>query len=183
MNKAVFLDRDGTIIQDKGYINSIMDVVFYDFTFSSLRKLQKFYKLFIVTNQQGIAKGLITHEQLDDIHNFILSKFNAENIEIQKIYYCPHSLEDNCECRKPGTKFIREASKEYNLDLKKSYVIGDHLSDALLGHNSGAKGIYLLTGHGLKHRGAIPPHIESEIIITKSLKFAVNIILNTGKKK
>ncbi|MHC1736797.1 MAG: D-glycero-alpha-D-manno-heptose-1,7-bisphosphate 7-phosphatase [Ignavibacteriaceae bacterium] len=183
MNKAIFLDRDGTIIKDKGYINSLKDVVFYDFTFSSLRRLQKYYKLFIVTNQQGIAKGLITYEQLNEIHNYILSKFNAESITIQKIYFCPHSQEDNCECRKPKTKFIREAAEEYNIDLKNSYVIGDHLSDALLGHNSGAKGIYLLTGHGLKHRGSIPPHIESEIIVTKSLKFAVDIILNTKKKK
>lgn len=181
MDKAVFLDRDGTIIKDMGYINSVKDIVFYDFTIASLQRLQKYYKLFIVTNQQGIAKGLISHEQLDVIHNFILTKLNAKNIAIQKIYYCPHSQEDNCDCRKPKTKFIIEAAEEFNIDLKTSFVIGDHLSDALLGRNAGAKGIYLLTGHGLKHRNSIPCEIESEIIITKSLKFAVNIILNSNK--
>jgi len=179
MNKAIFLDRDGTIIKDKGYINSPKDVIFYDFTFNSLRKLQQDYKLFIVTNQQGIAKGLIDHEELGEIHNYILSRFEEERIRIEKIYYCPHSAEDNCECRKPKTRFVEEAAGEYNIDLKNSYVIGDHLSDALLGYNAGAKGIYVLTGHGPKHLKLIPPEIKHRIIVAKSLKFAVTIILNS----
>ncbi len=183
MNAAVFLDRDGTIIKDKGYINSVSDVEFYDFTFSSLRTLASYFKLFIVTNQAGIAQGLISFEQLEAIHNFILDKLRNEGIKIEKIYTCPHSAEDKCGCRKPEIKSVIDATKEFNIDLQRSYVIGDHLSDALLGVNSGARGIYVLTGHGMKHRKHITAETERRIIITKSLKFALEKIIKEIRKK
>jgi len=183
MNKAIFLDRDGTIIKDKGYINKINNVSFYNYTFESLRKLQKHYKLFLVTNQQGVSKGIISLSELESIHNYILETLLKEDISIKKIYFCPHNADDNCVCRKPNTLFAELAKKEFSIDLSSSFVIGDHLSDSQFAINSGAKAIYLLTGHGRKHRNRIPVEMLPNIIIKQNLKFAADFILKNYHNK
>ena len=81
----------------------------------------------------------------------LLNELKKESIEIKKIYFCPHTLEDNCDCRKPSTKFVKEAEKEFDIDLKESWVIGDHPSDAKMGIDAGTRAVYLKTGHGQKH--------------------------------
>lgn len=151
MNKAIFLDRDGTLIKDRGHINDVKDIVFYDSTFDCLRELQKEYLLFIITNQPGVAKGTIERSNLEMIHAYILQKMSDNGIEIKAIYCCTHSKEERCQCRKPNTFFIDIARKEYSIDIKNSFVIGDHPSDAELAIKSHANGIFLLTGHGRKH--------------------------------
>jgi D-glycero-D-manno-heptose 1,7-bisphosphate phosphatase len=179
MKKAVFLDRDGTLIKDNGYISNIKDVVFYNFTFECLRKLQKKYLLFIVTNQSGISKGFLSIDDLDYVHNYILNKLSEKGIVIREIYSCPHVKEDNCICRKPNPYFINLAKEKYNLDVENSFVIGDHPSDIGLAINSGAKGIYVLTGHGQKHYNEIDISNKERIKICKSLDSACRLILTT----
>jgi D-glycero-D-manno-heptose 1,7-bisphosphate phosphatase len=180
MKKAVFLDRDGTIIKDKGYIADIKNVVFYNFTFECLRKIQKKYLLFIVTNQSGISKGLLTVNDLEHIHKHILKQLSENGIEIKEIYSCPHVKEDNCNCRKPNPYFINQAKESYNIDVKNSYVIGDHPSDIGLAINSGAKGIFVLTGHGQKHYNEIDKSNKEQIKICKNLDLACKLILSTN---
>ena len=181
MKKAIFLDRDGTIIKDKGHINDVNDVSFYDYTFDCLRKLQKNFLLFIITNQPGVSKGLITIDNLKEIHKYILRKMSENGIEIKEIYCCIHKKEDKCLCRKPNTFFIDSATDKYSVDIKNSYVIGDHPSDVQLAINSNTKGIFLLTGHGQKHYHELTSSIKQKIEICRNLRFATRTILKNDE--
>lgn len=173
---AVFLDRDGTIIKDKGYVNNIKNIEFYTHTFASLRSLQEHFDLFIITNQAGVGKGLITKSELQDIHNYMLRVLNDEGIKIREVFTCPHTKQDNCICRKPKPYFIAQAIQKYNVDIIRSYIIGDHPSDVELAINTGARGIYVLCGHGLKHYAEIE-QIKPQIVIKRNLQSACTEIL------
>lgn len=150
-NKAVFLDRDGTLIKERNYLNKIRDISFFVSTLPALKLLQSAgFKLIITSNQSGVARGYLTEKKLKAINLRIEKKLKSEGIEITATYYCPHLPEDNCDCRKPKTKMIFDAQKKYKLDLSKSYVIGDKLTDIKFGQNAGVKTILLLTGYGRK---------------------------------
>ncbi len=148
---AFFLDRDGTIIEDVGYIKHPKDVVFYTETFSALLKLQKHFKLFIITNQSGISKGITTEKEVQIVNDYIVSTLLLNGIFITQVYTCPHSTEDACNCKKPKPYFITQAAQSFEIDVYKSYIIGDHPSDVECGFNAGITPIYVLTGHGQKH--------------------------------
>ncbi len=151
--KAVFLDRDGTIIEDRGFLKSPSDVVFFPETLEALKILRKEgFLLFIVTNQAGVARKIITEDDMEAVNRHILGELSANGIKIEEVFCCPHDDSDNCECRKPSPFFLKKAADKHRLDLKKSYMVGDHPSDVGAGLNCGAKGIYILTGHGIKHR-------------------------------
>lgn len=152
---AIFLDRDGTMIDDAGYIKHASEVKFYPFTFKALDLLQEHFLLFIITNQSGIAKELITEKEVADVNRYILNTLKEQGIVIYDVFICPHKKEDNCECKKPKTYFIEKARQLYNIDLSKSYIIGDHPSDVQCGINAGITPVYLLTGHGNKHKNEI----------------------------
>lgn len=150
MKKAIFLDRDGTLNEDLGYTYKAESLELLPGVLNGLKKLKDF-ELFIVTNQSGIGRNYYTEKDMHNYNNQMLEEFDKHKIKIEKIYFCPHSPEDSCDCRKPNIKYVKEAEKEFGIDLKKSYVIGDHPADMGLAKNSGCKGIYLLTGHGVKH--------------------------------
>ncbi len=149
--KAVFLDRDGTIIEDVGYLKNTSDINFYSDVYTALLLFQKSYKLFIVTNQAGVAKGVTSLDEVKAVNKAIEDRFIKEGIVITETYVCPHSKDDNCNCRKPKPFFLKEAARKYNIDLSKSFMVGDHPSDVYCAENAGATGIYLFTGHGSKH--------------------------------
>lgn len=156
MKRAVFIDRDGCIVEDAGFVHKIEDFVLVQNAVEGL-KLLKNYRLFIITNQSGIGRG---HYKLDDFlkfNNHLINTLKKHNIKIEKTYYCPHKPEDNCECRKPKTKFLKEAEKKYGIDLKKSYVIGDKKADVELGRNASCKSILVMTGDGKKTIKEIKP--------------------------
>ncbi|MCX8124572.1 MAG: HAD family hydrolase [Spirochaetes bacterium] len=173
--RAVFLDRDGTIIKDKGYIGDITKVTFFPFAFDALLKIQQFFMLFIVTNQAGIAKGIVTHDEVTAVNSYIVRVLSNKGIKIQALYCCPHKKEDDCKCRKPKPYFIEQAISKYKIDSSKSFVVGDHPSDVMLAQNAGMQGIYVLTGHGQKHRG----EINNNVIVKKNLHYAVDYILKS----
>jgi D-glycero-D-manno-heptose 1,7-bisphosphate phosphatase len=150
-NKAIILDRDGTLIEDKNYVYKIEDFELLDGVIEGLKLLQNDFLFFIVTNQSGIGRGYYTIQDFQNFNNHLINVLRKQNIEIQKTYFCPHLREDNCECRKPKTKFIDEIIKEFNIDIKKSWMIGDHPSDIQFGLNADCKTIFLTTGHGDKH--------------------------------
>ncbi|HOJ30241.1 MAG TPA: HAD family hydrolase [Spirochaetota bacterium] len=170
---SLFLDRDGTLIKDVGYISNPGRVVFYTCTFDALKEAQQFFRLFIITNQPGIAKGIVTLDEAITVNTYIQSVFADKGITIESIYMCPHAKEDNCHCRKPKTYFVDQAVAHYNLDVQHSFVIGDHPSDILLAKNAGMQGIYVLTGHGKKHK----KEIDNCVIVKKNLQYAVDYIL------
>lgn len=162
---AIFLDRDGTIIDDVGYLKHASEVKFYPFTFEALDLLQEHFLLFIITNQAGIAKELITDKEVEEVNNHMLNTLKEQGVAIYDVFCCPHKSDDNCICKKPKTYFIEKARQLYNIDLSRSFIIGDHPSDVQCGINAGITSIYVLTGHGDKHKN----EIKKETIICNNI--------------
>lgn len=146
MYKAVFLDRDGVINQEIGdYVYKIEDFKFNTGLFTALRLLKEYdYKLIVVTNQGGIAKGRYTHNEVNDLHNFMLEKFLEEGIKIDDVFFCPHHHTiAPCLCRKPNSLMIEKAIAKYHLDTSRSFLIGDNENDILAGEKAGVKGVLI----------------------------------------
>lgn len=157
MDRAVFLDRDGTINEEMGYINHLSRFKIFDFAFEAVQKLNKCgFKVFILTNQSGLARGYFDEQLLDEVHDKMLSKFQEKEARIEKIYYCPHhkdgiveKYKTDCDCRKPKPGLLNRANKEFRIDITKSYMIGDRYKDVEFGFANELKTIMLLTGYGL----------------------------------
>ncbi len=174
---AVFLDRDGTIIEDNGDLSDPSQVVFFDDTVESLRRLSAHFALFIVTNQSGVARGTLTMQQVDRVNAHIVSHLRRHGIRILASYVCPHQRADGCACIKPNPYFIKKAEQECGIDPGESFVIGDHPHDVEFAMNAGARAIYVLSGHGMKHRHELP----HETVIAAGIREATEIILQTSK--
>ncbi|MEK6947274.1 MAG: HAD family hydrolase [Nanoarchaeota archaeon] len=172
MKRTVFLDRDGSIVEDKGYTYRLEDYKLIPNAVEGL-KLLKDYKLIIVTNQSGIGRGYFAMEDFEKFNNHLILELKKHNIKIEKTYVCPHNPEDNCDCRKPKTKLIKDAAKEFNIDLSKSFMIGDKNIDIQMGKNAGVKTILVLTGNGMKEK-----ENSNADYIAKDLVEAAKWILN-----
>lgn len=170
---AIFLDRDGTITKEAGNIGDISLVEFYPYTVPALKTLQKHFLLFIITNQSGVSKGLITLREVALVNRYIADTLDSSGINIVKTFCCTHKAEDKCRCRKPSPFFIQSAAARYNIVLRKSFIIGDHPSDAECGINAGITPLYLLSGHGEKHR----PELRPDVVVCNDLKAASVFIL------
>jgi len=142
MNKAVFLDRDGVINREIGeYVFSEDKFVLNDNLISGLKLLQKNgFLLIIITNQGGIAKGLYTKDDVEKLHEQLLSCLSDNQITISEIYYCPHHSDvENCLCRKPNSLMLEKAIARFNIDVSQSYMIGDNDRDIEAGEKAGLK--------------------------------------------
>ncbi|MCP3661087.1 MAG: D-glycero-beta-D-manno-heptose 1,7-bisphosphate 7-phosphatase [Gammaproteobacteria bacterium] len=149
--KAIILDRDGIINIDKGYVHNIEDFEFVEYIFEVLQQFQKLgYRLFIVTNQSGIAKGYYTEADFIKLNNHMIGEFKNNAIKIEKIVYCPHhpagireEYSIQCNCRKPESGMIEEILMEYEIDIDNSYMIGDSERDIIAGNNVGLKSVLI----------------------------------------
>jgi D-glycero-D-manno-heptose 1,7-bisphosphate phosphatase len=150
-NKAAILDRDGTLIEDRDYAYKIKDFKLLPSVIEGLKLLQQDYLLFIVTNQSGIGRGYYSEVDFFKFNNHLIQVLEENQIRIEKTFYCPHIKEENCECRKPKIKYIKDIVDGWNIDIEESWMIGDHPSDISFGINGGCKTVYLITGHGEKH--------------------------------
>lgn len=141
--KAVFIDRDGTINDDKdGYIYKINDFVYLPGVIKGLKKLsQSDYKIIIISNQSGIGRGFYKENDFTRLNKFMLKDLKHKNIRIDKVYYCPHKPEDKCLCRKPEGGMIFKALEDFKISLNDSWLIGDSESDVALGRNLNIKTI------------------------------------------
>ena len=148
--KAIFLDRDGTINAGIPYherVDSIDKVELLPNVVEGLKTLAGLnYKFFFVTNQAGLAEGLISQDQFEDINNEVLRQIKPSGIRIIETYVCPHGEVSNCECRKPKPKLLKDAAAKYGIDLGASWTIGDRLTDIQTGINAGTKTILVQTG-------------------------------------
>ena len=136
--KALFLDRDGIVNVDHGYVSKIEDFEFSEGIFTLLSLFRDAgYLLFVVTNQSGIGRGYYSQSDFHTLTEWMLERLREKEIIIEKVLYCPHTPEDSCRCRKPDIGMIEEALTEYPLDLKHSWLIGDKKSDILLASNAG----------------------------------------------
>ena len=180
MNKAIFLDRDGVINVDHQYVSKIENFEFIPKTIEALKKASESdYRLIIITNQSGIGRGYYTLEDYKKLERYMLNEFKKESIKILEVFFCPHNYDGNCECRKPKTKFFREAKDRFNIDLDQSFMIGDKTADIKAGHDAGCKTILVETGKAGKDG-----HYETKPdFIAQDLYNAISIILEEKSDK
>lgn len=148
--KVIFLDRDGVINKypgDTKYVTSLKEFRFLPNVKKAIRLLTKNrFRIFVASNQAGVGKEVYSQEVLDAITTHMLKEVRKYNGLIEKVYYCTHRPQDNCSCRKPQPGLIRTAKKEYSLDLKKSFFIGDTIRDINTARLAGCKSILVLSG-------------------------------------
>ena len=183
MHKAIMLDRDGTLVEDTMYPHKLEHFKLLPGVIEGLKKLKNDYIFIIITNQAGIGKGIFKEEEMHSFNEKLISELKKEGIEIKKVYYCPHTPEHCCKCRKPETENAIAAKKEFNIDLKNSWMIGDHLSDVQLGLNIGSKTIFMLTGHGKKHLEDLKAKNINPDFIAKDFLEAADFILKNTRKR
>jgi D,D-heptose 1,7-bisphosphate phosphatase len=151
IKKAVFLDRDGTICEDVNYLSNSDDLKIFPFAAEAVRLLnENNFLAILITNQSGIARGFFDENVLSEIHEKLVSELAEQNAKLDAIYFCPHNSEDNCDCRKPKTGMIEQAAKDFSIDLKNSWMVGDKAIDVETGFNAGTKSALVLTGYGQK---------------------------------
>lgn len=143
-NKAIFLDRDGTINKDFGYTYKTENLQFLDGAIEGLKNLYKNgYKLIIITNQSGIGRNFYNIKEYTKFTEYMLKQLKEYGIIIEKVYYCPHVETDNCECRKPNLGLFYQAIQEYDIDLDTSYAIGDRTRDIEICNHTNVKGLLI----------------------------------------
>ncbi len=181
---AVFLDRDGTINEDVNFLSSPEQVILIDWSVEAIKEMNELgLKIIVFTNQSGIARGYFTEDDLHKIHSRLDELLSQSGARIDAYYYCPHHpTEGNgeykveCECRKPKDGMLQRASREQNIDLKKSFVVGDRCVDIKAGKTAGAKTILVLTGYGRQEYEKCKNENYEPDFVAKDLKEAVEII-------
>ena len=140
MKKAVFVDRDGTINVNVEYLDNPDNFKMYPGVAEGIKILnEKDFLVIVITNQSGIARGYFTKETLEKIHQRMTEKLKEKGAKVDAIYYCPHHPDDKCSCRKPGTALFEKAVKDFEIDISKSFIIGDRMLDVEAGHKIGLK--------------------------------------------
>lgn len=156
MKPAVFLDRDGTLCEEVGYLNHIDRFQIYPWTAKAILKLNHAgLPAVILTNQSGIARGYFPEALVLEVHEKFKAQLARFHARIDGLYYCPHHpngaiprLRRSCQCRKPGLGMLQRAARELNLDPTASFVVGDRYLDVQMGFNAGARSVLVLTGYG-----------------------------------
>ncbi|MBK7596044.1 MAG: HAD family hydrolase [Gemmatimonadetes bacterium] len=149
---AVFLDRDGTLIEDPGHLADPAGVVLLPGVIDALHELTRLgYLRIIVTNQSGIGQGFFTEADFEAVQAELQRQLSAHGITIDAVYHCPHRREDDCDCRKPGTAMHRQAAQRFGIDLARSWCIGDRPGDLLPARALGAQAVLVRTGDGARH--------------------------------
>jgi len=143
-NKAVFIDRDGTINVNVGYIDHPDDFQMYPGVIEGIKLLKKNgYKIIVVTNQSGIGRGYFEKKNLDDIHHKMKNELFENGTSVDAIYFCPHHPKDNCNCRKPRTGLLEKAVKDLDINIEESFIIGDRMLDMEAGDKIGCKTVLI----------------------------------------
>jgi D-glycero-D-manno-heptose 1,7-bisphosphate phosphatase len=182
LRRAVFLDRDGTICEELGYVNHIDRFQIFPFAAEAIRQLnQAEIPVIVVTNQSGIARNIFPESLVHEVHKKMVAELAAGGAWIDAIYYCPHKSEDACECRKPNPGLLERAAREHALNLAASWIVGDRYADLEMGHVAGSRGILVMTGYGRGeyelHRDTWPRQPDA---LAENLRDAVRDILRNG---
>ena len=171
--KCVFLDRDGVINKkapEGDYIKNWGEFRFLPGVKEAIRKLNRAgFLVVIITNQRGVAKGMMTEEDLKDIHTKMIEELKKNGAKIDGIYYCPHDEKDNCNCRKPNIGMFLKAKKDFNIEINESWLIGDSNSDIIAGEKAGCKTILINE-----------KYYKNDILIDKDTKY--NFKVNSLKE-
>ena len=176
---AVFMDRDGTINEEVGYIDHPGRFVLLPQSAEAIRLLnQERFLVIVVSNQSGVARGYFPETLVQEINDYMRSLLEREGAFVDAIYYCPHHPSASvpayrmiCQCRKPSTGLIRLACDHHDIDMDRSFVVGDRLTDIEMARNAGLRGVLVKTGYGmgeiehlLPHRAVAPDHIAADLL-------------------
>jgi D-glycero-D-manno-heptose 1,7-bisphosphate phosphatase len=146
---AVFLDRDGTICEEMGYLNHISRLHIYPHAAVAIRRLNDAgVPVIVVTNQSGVSRGFFPESLVQEVHQKIMDCLAASGAHLDGFYYCTHTRTDECNCRKPLPGLLERAAREHGIDLGRSFVVGDRYVDVELAHAAGGRGVLVLTGYG-----------------------------------
>jgi D-glycero-D-manno-heptose 1,7-bisphosphate phosphatase len=146
---AVFMDRDGTVNEPVGFINHISLFRLFPWSVEAIRLVNRAgFLAVLVTNQSGVARGLYTEELVEEVHSRLNDMLDEGGAHLDGVYYCPHGLAGGCDCRKPKPGMLLQAERDLEVDLARSYVIGDTYSDLEMAWNVGARAALVLTGYG-----------------------------------
>jgi D-glycero-D-manno-heptose 1,7-bisphosphate phosphatase len=170
LKKAVFLDRDGTFIEDTGYVGEIERVKFLPGVVEAIKLLNtNRFTVIVVTNQAGVARGYFSEEDVEKVNNHIQKSLAGEGAVIDSFYYCPHHVDGvieeyrgDCYNRKPNPGMLEEAARDFHIDLKRSFIIGDNVTDVEAGHRAGCRGI-LLAVEGRPAGDTVPDYTAGSI--------------------
>lgn len=177
-NRAVFFDRDGTINVEKNYLYRIKDFQFISGVPQALKNLQDAgFLLVMVTNQSGIARGYFTAGDVRLLHEYMCLELKRYQVNIDGIYFCPHHPEDECNCRKGKPGMILQAADDLEIDLSRSFMIGDKLSDIEAGTSAGCRSFLITTGYG--ETGESATRKQGEVVFD-DLPSVVDCILTQG---
>jgi D-glycero-D-manno-heptose 1,7-bisphosphate phosphatase len=157
LRRAVFLDRDGTLCEEMGYLNHITRLRIFPFAAAAVRRLNDAgFPVIVVTNQSGAARGMFPESLIAEVHDRIRHDLAVSGARIDAFYACTHRSEDGCDCRKPRTGLLERAAREHALALHGSWVVGDRRADVDLARNAAARSVLVLTGFG---RGEFEWHV------------------------
>jgi D-glycero-D-manno-heptose 1,7-bisphosphate phosphatase len=181
---AVFLDRDGTLIEEVGYLDRVERVELYPWSIDAVRALNRSgFRVIMVTNQSGVARGFFTEAVVEDVHRRIAGLLEAGGARIDAYYYCPHHPDGKieryaqlCDCRKPARGLVDRAAREFGIDPASSFVVGDRWLDIQLARAVGARGVLVRTGYGLTQESR-PPEAGAADAVVDNLIEAVSWIL------
>ena len=149
LRPAVFLDRDGTIAEEVGYLNHASRFRMFAPAAAAIRRLNEArLPVVVVTNQSGVGRGYFPDSLVDTVHELMKQQLSAVGAHVDAIYYCPHTSADGCACRKPKPGLLEQAAQEHGLELRRSFVVGDRYGDVELAHRVGARGVLVRTGYG-----------------------------------
>lgn len=188
MNRAVFLDRDGTINVEKNYLYRIEDFEFIDGVPQAIKILNdNDYRVIVITNQAGVARGYYKENDVKKLHKYIQDQLKKYGAHIDAFYYCPHhpvngigKYKIECNCRKPKDGLFKKAIKDFNIDVSKSYIVGDKISDLIPGKSNNIKSFLVMTGYGKQEALYKKDFIQT----TKNLyTFVISIIKTRGMVK
>lgn len=187
MKPAVFIDRDGTILDELGYVVPGSEIRIYPFSAPAIVKLTDAgFPVVVITNQGGIALGMYDHAFVDETHAGLAEALARDGASITKWYYCPHHPEGKvpeftrvCDCRKPGTAMLQTAARELGLDLDRSWVVGDQWRDIELARRAGARGVLVRTGYGAGLEANWPQDVPPPPVVCDDLLAAAEHIIAT----
>jgi D-glycero-D-manno-heptose 1,7-bisphosphate phosphatase len=185
---AVFFDRDGTLNEDVGYLDRLDRLRFYPYATDALRVLARAgYALVVVTNQAGIALGIIDEPIVEGIHAHITGRLAQAGVRLDGIYYCPHHptakverYRTECDCRKPKPGMVRRAAHDLQLDLTRSFVVGDRWLDVGVANAVGARGLLVRSGYGATEEAHRPDGVEAVAVVDHAMAAASWILRNGG---
>jgi D-glycero-D-manno-heptose 1,7-bisphosphate phosphatase len=185
---AVFLDRDGTILDELGYLTPASTIHIYPFSIDATRLLVRAgFAVVIITNQGGIGLGLYDHAFVDRTHTMLDAKFAEAGATIAGWYYCPHHPEAVvaewkcvCECRKPATGLVTSAARDLALDLSASWIVGDQWRDIEVAHRTGARSVLVRTGYGRGLEAKWPENIARPTAVADNLMAATAVIVGAS---